>query len=92
MKKISKYSALDDRGLVKMILLIIVILLVLSYFGLNLRSLTNSSTFTDNWDFIKTTMVNVWHNYLQAPCVYVWNTWIVPYVITPIMSKALKQS
>ena len=51
-------------GLIKAILIIIVVLLILAYFGLNLRSIVSSPTFQDNWNFLWNGIVNIWNMYL----------------------------
>jgi len=62
-----------DRGLIKMILIIIAALLILSYFGINLRNLVNSPTNQDNVSYVATTSVSVWNTYLKQPATYLWN-------------------
>ncbi len=67
-----------NRGLIKMILIIIVVLLVLAYFGLNIRSIVASPTFQDNWAYIQSAALFVWNNFLKVPFTYLWNLIIVP--------------
>ena len=70
-----------------MILLILVVLLLLAYFGFNLRSIVNSPTFQDNWSFIENGAVNFWNNYLKKPADYIWNTIFVPLIWRPAVSN-----
>jgi len=72
----------SNSGLIKAIVLIIIALLILAYFGLNLRSIVNSPTFQDNWALIRDAAVSLWNNYLKAPVVYAWNFFIT-YVWDP---------
>lgn len=85
MKKIQ-----TNRGLVKTILLIIAALLILAYFGLNLRNITNSPTFQDNWSLIKDTSINVWDNYLKKPATYLWNEIYIKLIWEPAISNLTK--
>ena len=62
-----------DRGLVKAIIIILIALLILAYFGLNIRSIVDSPTFADNWNFLKDLIVDVWTDYLKKPVTYLWN-------------------
>ena len=79
-----------NRGLVKMIILIIAILLLLAYLGFNLRSIVNSPTFVDNWEFLKTLCVKIWDNYLRVPVIFAWDKVFIPYVWNPIVSNLTK--
>jgi hypothetical protein len=53
-----------DRGFIKTIILIVVLLLIISYLGFNLREIVSSPTTRDNFSFAKSVVVNVWNNYI----------------------------
>lgn len=67
----------NNKGLIKTIMLIVIGLVVLGYFGFNVRDIINSPTVQSNlsaaWDLIS----KVWTNYLAGPVIYVvgilWN-------------------
>jgi hypothetical protein len=73
-----------DRGLIKMIVLIVIALLILSYLGFNLRNLVNSPTTQDNFSYVISFLGGLWNNFLKAPVLYLWNTILLPYVWNPI--------
>ncbi|MFA6602076.1 MAG: hypothetical protein WCT02_04435 [Candidatus Paceibacterota bacterium] len=81
-----------NRGLIKTIVLIVVLLLILAYFGFNLRAIVSSQTFQDNWNFLKDLTVNVWSNYLSGPVGYFWNQIFLPYIWSPIIDNLSKGS
>lgn len=66
----------SDRGIVRTIIIIVVALLVLSYFGYNLRSIWNSPNTQDNFSFVIDGIKNIWNNYLKTPATYIWNIFI----------------
>lgn len=70
------FSLPTDRGLVRMIVIIVIALLLIAYFGFNLRSIVDSPTFQDNWHFIKDTVLYVWNTFLKGPAVYLWNLYV----------------
>ena len=77
-------------GFIKLILLIVVVILVLSYFGVNLRNVANSDAGQANFSFLKETcikvwdwIVNVWQTYLADKASYLWNDVYVKYVWVP---------
>ena len=59
------------KGLIKTILIIVIALIILGYFGFNIKDIINSSTVQSNlhvfWDFI----FKIWNNYLATPVIYV---------------------
>lgn len=73
-----------NRGLIKFIFIIIALLVLLAYLGLNLRSIVSSPTFVDNWAFIKSTVSTVWFDYLRTPVLYLFNDIFIPYIWEPI--------
>jgi len=73
-------------GLIKAILIVAIVLLILAYFGLNLRSIVNSPTFQDNWSFLWNGTVHIWDAYLKAPATYAWN-FFVTYVWDPVFAR-----
>ena len=68
---------MKNKGLVKMIIVIVIALIVLGYFGFDVKGIMGSDKVQGNlgyvWDFIKT----FWNNYLAAPVIYVWNNLII---------------
>jgi hypothetical protein len=70
------YRNSANRGVVKLIIIIVVALLVLSYFGYNLRSIVNDDNTKDNFSFVKEIIVNTWNNYLKRPATYIWGVFI----------------
>ena len=62
-----------NRGLIGWIVIIVVVLLILSYYGFSLRTLVQSPTTQDNFGYVATTSVSVWDKYLKQPANYLWN-------------------
>jgi hypothetical protein len=60
-------------GFIKTIVIIVIALLVLSYFGFNLRETVEDPTTQSNFSYVTGFVVNVWNNYLKRPAVYLWN-------------------
>ena len=62
-----------DGGLIKTIIIIVIALLIISYLGINLRSIVNSPTTQSNFSYVWNGIVYIWQTYLQAPATVVWN-------------------
>ncbi|MCX6719304.1 MAG: hypothetical protein NTZ38_02940 [Candidatus Taylorbacteria bacterium] len=61
----------SSRGLVKFIILIIIALIILGYFGYNLRSIIDSPTVHDNLAYVWDLTVRFWNYCLKAPLEYI---------------------
>ena len=75
-----------ERGFIRTILLIIVILLVISYFGINLRQLVSSPTTQDNMSYAWSTVMYIWDSFLKVPATALWN-FFMQYVWTSAVSS-----
>lgn len=62
-----------QKGFIKTIILIVIALIVLGYFGFSLRDIIKSPTVHDNLQYFKEIVVDVWNLYLRAPIMYLWN-------------------
>ncbi|OHA23964.1 MAG: hypothetical protein A3B11_01870 [Candidatus Taylorbacteria bacterium RIFCSPLOWO2_01_FULL_44_26] len=62
-----------NRGLVRTVVLIVIALLILSYFGFNLRAIATSPTSKANFAFATEIINAVWNTYLQEPIMYLWS-------------------
>lgn len=66
-----------NKGLIKMVVVIVIALIVLGYFGFNIKDIIESNAVQTNlqyvWGFIKT----FWNNYLAAPVIFMWDKFVV---------------
>lgn len=82
MKKIS-----GQKGIVRTIIMIVIALLILSYFGFNLRSIANSPTSKSNFGYVKEVIVNIWTKYLKGPVVYLWKEIFLDLIWNPALNN-----
>ncbi len=68
-----KNKTAGEGGFIRTIVIIVIAILIVSYFGINLRALVTSPTTQDNITYVTTGVINLWNNYLKAPVTYVWN-------------------
>jgi len=68
MLKINKKS-----GFIKFIIIIIIAIIILSYFGFDLRAIVEAPTTQGNIGYVWGGVVYVWQNWLQRPASYLWN-------------------
>ncbi|MBI1999378.1 MAG: hypothetical protein HYS74_01840 [Parcubacteria group bacterium] len=66
-----------QSGLVKLILLVIFVILVLSYFSIDVRGIVESEQSQKNFTYVWGWVVFVWDRYLGEPVRYVWNNIVV---------------
>ena len=61
-----------NKGFIQIIVLIVIILVALGYFGLNVREIIDSPVVSDNLSYVWNGVVYIWQNYLTAPFMYLW--------------------
>jgi len=66
-----------DQGIIKEIIIIVIALIVLGYFGFNVQNIINSPTVHNNLTYVWNLIVTFWNTYLQASFSYVWNNIII---------------
>ncbi|MGC9605683.1 MAG: hypothetical protein ABSF56_02945 [Minisyncoccia bacterium] len=81
-----KYAA-GNRGLIKMILIVVIALLILSYFNINLRQLVNAPTTQDNVSYVASSTVTIWDSYLKVPATYLWNNVFIDLIWNPAITN-----
>ena len=62
-----------NGGLIKLVILIVIAILVLSYLGFDLKTFIESDQTQGNLGYVWTFVLNVWENYLKSPVMYFWN-------------------
>lgn len=60
-------------GFVRLIILIIILILVLSFFGINLKSVVESPQSKENFSYVWGSIKHIWVNILSSPVTYVWS-------------------
>lgn len=81
-----KKNQCDRGGIVRTVLLIIVALIILGYFGFNLRDILKSPTVHDNLIYAKELTVTGWNKYLKGPAEYVWGDFFKPLIWSPFIN------
>jgi len=59
--------------MLRLVIFIIIIIAVLSYFNFNIRTFFESDIVRNNFGFIWNWTSYIWNNYLKAPLEYLWN-------------------
>ena len=63
----------DNRGLIKWVVIILIAVIVLSFFGFDLRSIIESDLTKNNIGYLWGLGVMVWNDYLSQPILYFWH-------------------
>ncbi|MES2216545.1 MAG: hypothetical protein V4481_04600 [Patescibacteria group bacterium] len=72
------YKIQKNRGLVKAIVIIVVALLIISYYGLNLRDIVNKPVTQSNFAYVWEQVIHLW-------------AWIKA-IILPLIGKAVENT
>jgi len=62
-----------QTGLMKTVIIVIIAVIILGYFGFDLRTIIESDSVQQNLIYVWNFVVNVWNNYLERPALYLWN-------------------
>ena len=66
----------SNRGLIYMLILIVIALIILGYYGFSVRQAVQNPTTQDNISYIWNGAVAIWNDYLKAPATYLWNIFV----------------
>ncbi len=77
-------------GLLRTVIFIIIVLLILSYFGLNVRAIVNSPAGQENFTYVQEVMINLWDGYLKKPVLYLWNDIFLKLIWNPAIENLTK--
>lgn len=73
-----------QSGLIHWIALVVILVLVLSYFNIDLRGLVENEQTKENFAAVWGWVVKIWNNYLKKPARFIWKEIIVPFVLEPL--------
>ena len=62
----------NQRGFIGMVLLIVVVLITLGFFGLSAEKIINSTVVGDNLEYGWNLAVNFFDRFIIAPAIFVW--------------------
>lgn len=78
----------SNRGFIKLIVIIVVAIIILSYLGFDLKKTVTSDLTQKNFGYVWGFVKNLWSNYLSVPFTFVWNELLKP--LFELAWKALK--
>ncbi|MDE2188372.1 MAG: hypothetical protein KGJ35_01430 [Patescibacteria group bacterium] len=65
-----------NQGLIRLIILILIALVILGYYGISVRQAIQNPTSQDNISYIWNGAVYIWATYLKAPATFLWNIFV----------------
>lgn len=90
MKQLLSRREGNRGGILRLVIYIIIILLILSYFGLNIRAIVNSPTGQDNFTYVQQLMIDAWNGYLKKPVLYLWDDIFLDLIWEPAIENLQK--
>ena len=66
----------NNQGLIKLLILILIALIVLGYYGISVRQAVENPTSQDNISYVATGVEGFWDRYLQGPASYLWGIFV----------------
>lgn len=82
-----------NQGFIKYVILIIILIAILSYFKINIKSIAESEIFKENFGYVWNWCKDVWDKYLAKPAEYLWNDIFIDLIWNPFveMLKRIKE-
>jgi hypothetical protein len=74
-----------QRGIVRTIIIVVIALLVISYYGINIQQVANSPTAQSNFSYVWNGVTYVWNTFLKVPAEEGYNFFIT-YIWTPSLN------
>ncbi len=71
------FYKMGQGGFVKLIIIIVIALIVLGYFGFNVADIIKSPTVDSNLSWGKSLVLTVWNNFLKAPVIWIWDNVVI---------------
>jgi len=62
-------------GIIRTVLFIVILLLILSYFGINLRDIVNSPSGQSNFSYVWSVLLAIWAT-IKGPVLLIWNAFL----------------
>ena len=84
------YLKEEQKGFIRTIILIIIALIVLGYFGFDVESIIKSEKVQKNLNYVWDIVVKVWDVYLATPVMFVWDKFFVGVVWKTIVTALNK--
>ena len=78
-----------NKGLIEMIIIIIIALIILGYFGFNIGNVLSSPNVQANLSWAWNVVLTIW-SYISAPIVWLWNTFVLG-LIWPLLQAGIHQ-
>ena len=68
---------IQQGGFIKLIIILVIILIVLGYFGFNVQQILQSPSVSGNLNYVWGLAVSFWNKVLVVPVTFIWNKIIV---------------
>ena len=65
-----------NTGLIYFLILLVIALVILGYYGFSVRQAVQNPTTQDNISYVWNGAVNIWNTFLKVPATYLWNIFI----------------
>ncbi len=72
------------KGFIRTLIIIVIGILILSYFGFNIREIAESDTSRENFTYVQEIMVTFWERFLEKPVMFIWNQIIIDIIWDPL--------
>jgi len=72
------------QGIIKLIILIVIGILILSYFRIDIRRIVESDMAQKNLGYVWGIIQYCWHTFLERPALWIWNQIVIDLIISKL--------
>lgn len=76
-----------QQGLINWIILIVIALIILGYYGIDVKKIIEKPETQENISYVTKKVIYTWENYLKAPTKYISKDIILDKIILPLIDK-----
>ncbi|MDD4803938.1 MAG: hypothetical protein PHN69_02080 [Candidatus Pacebacteria bacterium] len=77
---------MKKKGFIKTIIIIVIALIVLGYFGFDVENIIKSDKVQKNLGYVWNIVSKIWNSYLAAPVLFVWDKFFIGVIWNTIVS------
>ena|SRR3989344_7582700 len=79
-----------NQGIIKWVVIIVIALIILGYFGFDIRRAIESPTTQSNFNYVQLIVYKVWNGFLKKPLAYLWKDVFLEIIWYPALNNLKK--
>lgn len=73
-----------NRGFIKLILSVVILIVILSLFRIDIKSIFESELVQKNLGYVWSFVVGLWDTLLKTPALWIWENIVIKLIVNPL--------